>query len=63
MKKALYLEERERGEAGREASEICGDKSFYRGHCKVMKEQEVLVPKVFPFRRLGSCKVPLYRFL
>lgn len=64
MKKSTVLRGGERGRAEREASEIFGDKSSYRGHCKIMKAQEVLVPKVFQFREAGiSCKVPLYRFL
>lgn len=54
----------ERWGAEREASKTFGENSSHRGHCKVMKEQEVLVPKFFQFREAGIlCKMPLYRFL
>lgn len=60
-KKALYLEEeKEEGQKEKPVKYLAS----YRGHYKVMKEQEVLVPKVFQFREaVISCKVPLYRFL
>lgn len=55
---------REGGGAEREARKTFRENSSYRGHCKIMKEQEVLVPTSFYFREAGSlCRMPLYRFL